>query len=344
MRDPLRGHLSYFITQPCAVVAIYARFLMSFVASNGYGGAMNLIKEHLGDIFALATALSWALGVIWFRKSQGHFSAPALNFFKNIVGIVLLTITIVATGRWDALELEPEAIALMVASGALGIGVADTMFFECLERLGASRTAVVECLYSPVVILFSGIFLEEVMGLSLLMGCGLIVGSIILVERGRKTDGVEEHTRSRAELTQGLALGIASMLFMGLAVVLVKPVIERADLLWSTELRLLGGILGGLVYSGWRKEVRGAWRASLRPSVGWKYAIPGAFVGTYLSLIFWLGGFKYGDASSAAALNQTSTVFTVILAALILKEKVGFSQWIAISLGFLGSLIVVSSG
>ena len=62
---------------------------------------MNLIKEHLGDIFALATALSWALGVIWFRKSQGHFSAPALNFFKNIVGIVLLTITIVATGRWD---------------------------------------------------------------------------------------------------------------------------------------------------------------------------------------------------------------------------------------------------
>ena len=41
----------------------------------------------------------------------------------------------------------------MVVSGALGIGVADTMFFECLERLGASKTAVVECLYSPVVIL-----------------------------------------------------------------------------------------------------------------------------------------------------------------------------------------------
>ena len=299
---------------------------------------MDLIREHLGDIFALATAFSWALGVVLFRKSQAYFSAPALNFFKNIIGIICLTLTILLTGRWDALELEPEAIALMVVSGALGIGVADTMFFECLERLGASKTAVVECLYSPVVIMFSGLFLEEVFGLSLLVGCGLIVGSIVLVERGRDD---EEDQIARADLIQGLALGVGSIVFMGIAVVLVKPVIERADLLWSTELRLIGGIIGGLIYSGWRSEVREAWRQSLRPSVGWKFAVPGAFVGTYLSLIFWLGGFKYGAASSAAALNQTSTVFTVILAALILKEKVSSYQWVAVALGFLGSLIVV---
>ena len=299
---------------------------------------MDLIREHLGDIFALATAFSWALGVVLFRKSQAYFSAPALNFFKNIIGIICLTLTILLTGRWDALELEPEAIALMVVSGALGIGVADTMFFECLERLGASKTAVVECLYSPVVIMFSGLFLEEVFGLSLLVGCGLIVGSIVLVERGRDDEGDQI---ARADLIQGLALGVGSIVFMGIAVVLVKPVIERADLLWSTELRLIGGIIGGLIYSGWRSEVREAWRQSLRPSVGWKFAVPGAFVGTYLSLIFWLGGFKYGAASSAAALNQTSTVFTVILAALILKEKVSSYQWVAVALGFLGSLIVV---
>lgn len=299
---------------------------------------MNLVATHLGDIFALATAFSWALGVIWFRKSQAYFSAPALNFFKNIIGLICLSLTIWLSGRWGALDLEWEAIALMVVSGALGIGVADTMFFECLERLGASRTAVVECLYSPVVILFSGMFLEEVLGLSLLLGCGLIVGSIVLVERGRGSGGDDI---PRRDLIQGLALGVGSMVFMGIAVVLVKPVIERADLLWSTELRLVGGILGGVVYSGWRAEVRAAWRESLRPSLGWKFAIPGAFVGTYLSLIFWLGGFKYGAASSAAALNQTSTVFTVILAALILKEKVSIYQWFAVVLGFVGSLIVV---
>ena len=304
----------------------------------GYLAPMNMLREHLGDIFALATAFSWALGVVLFRRSQAYFSAPALNFFKNIVGIVCLTLTIWLTGRWDALELEPEAIALMVVSGALGIGVADTMFFECLERLGASKTAVVECLYSPVVILFSGIFLEEVLGLPLLVGCGLIVGSIVLIERGR---GDHEETADRRDLLEGLALGVGSIVFMGIAVVLVKPVIERADLLWSTELRLLGGILGGLIYSGWRSEVRKAWREALRPSPGWRYAIPGAFVGTYLSLIFWLGGFKYGAASSAAALNQTSTVFTVILAAVLLKEKVSIYQWVAVILGFVGSLVVV---
>ena len=253
---------------------------------------MTMLQQHLGDAFALATAFSWALGVVWFRKSQAYFSAPALNFFKNIVGIICLTLTLVLSGRWGALQLEPEAIALMVVSGALGIGVADTMFFECLQRLGASKTAIVECLYSPVVILFSGIFLDEVLGVAS-RGCGLIVGSIVLLERS-KPEGT--NALARKDLIEGLALGVGSIVFMGIAVVVVKPVIERADLLWSTELRLLGGIAGGLIYSGWRSEVRREWLAALRPSLGWKFAVPGAFVGTYLSLIFWLGGFKYGAA------------------------------------------------
>ena len=41
-------------------------------------------------------------------------------------------------------------------------------------------------------------------------------------------------------MIEGLALGVGSIVFVGIAVVVVKPVIERADLLWSTELRLLG--------------------------------------------------------------------------------------------------------
>ena len=100
---------------------------------------MTMLQQHLGDAFALATAFSWALGVVWFRKSQAYFSAPALNFFKNIVGIICLTLTLVLSGRWDALELESEAIALMVVSGALGIGVADTMFLSAFRDWARRR-------------------------------------------------------------------------------------------------------------------------------------------------------------------------------------------------------------
>ena len=79
-----------------------------------------------------------------------------------------------------------------------------------------------------MVILFSGIFLDEVLGLSLLAGCGLIVGSIVLLERS-KPEGT--NALARRDMIEGLALGVGSIVFMGIAVVVVKPVIERADLL-----------------------------------------------------------------------------------------------------------------
>ena len=39
-----------------------------------------------------------------------------------------------------------------------------------------------------------------------------------------------------------------------------------------------------------------------------------AFVGQCLSMVLWLAGYKYAPASIAAILNETSSVFIVLLA------------------------------
>ena len=68
--------------------------------------------------------------------------------------------------------------------------------------------------------------------------------------------------------------------------------------------------------------------------------IPGTLLGTYVPPIFWLAGMKYAYASVAAALNQTSTLFTFVLAALILKEPVTRTRLGALLLGLLGVVLV----
>jgi drug/metabolite transporter (DMT)-like permease len=55
----------------------------------------------------------------------------------------------------------------------VGIALSDTFFFQCLNLLGASLTAVVDCLYSPFVILFSFLFLGERLSFRQILG-GLI--------------------------------------------------------------------------------------------------------------------------------------------------------------------------
>jgi ferrous iron transport protein B len=49
----------------------------------------------------------------------------------------------------------------------------------------------------------------------------------------------------------------------------------------------------------------------------WRLLLPAAFLGSWVSALLWLGGFFYAPAGTAAVLNQTTTVFTLILGAMI---------------------------
>ena len=63
--------------------------------------------------------------------------------------------------------------------------------------------------------------------------------------------------------------------------------------------------------------------ATLRNIRVWPVMVPGAIAGTYVSLVFWLAGMKYTQASTASALNQTATLWTFVLAALLLLGSGG---------------------
>ena len=69
--------------------------------------------------------------------------------------------------------------------------------------------------------------------------------------------------------------------------------------------------------------------------------ITGSVAGAYLSLILWLAGMKYTQASVAAALNQTSNIFVFIFAGFFLKEVINLQRTIGIVLGVTGVFVVM---
>src|SRR5262245_13547619 len=106
----------------------------------------------MGEFLALLTAFLWAISVVLYRKSVGFVTPFALNLFKNCVAFLLLAITAVMLGQAQATAIPSKHLLIMVISGALGTGVSDTLLFMGLQRVGASRMALVDCLYSPFVI------------------------------------------------------------------------------------------------------------------------------------------------------------------------------------------------
>ena len=139
--------------------------------------------------------------------------------------------------------------------------------------------------------------------------------------------------------TPAILFGLGGDLTQGVAIVMIKPFLDEIGLLEATWWRLLGGLAISFVMIWFLPGQRGTLRSLLDRSA-WPIMLGASFVGTYLSLLFWMGGMKYADASIAAALNQTATLFTFILAVLILKEPVTRRRLAGLALGAVGVLMV----
>lgn len=286
-----------------------------------------------GETLALATAFVWAVAVVLFRVSGRKIHPIGLNLFKNVLALLLMILTMAVLGRPFLPAVALETVGLLLLSGFLGIAVSDTLFFHSLNRLGASTVAIIDCFYSPFVIGMSFVLIGERLTGWQLVGAALVVSAVLTVSKEKR----QEHTDGK-NLLIGIVLGILAMFFVALGIVMVKPVLGTVSLFWATLVRLVGGTVGvGLAVPFLRDR-----RKILRPllvKANWKAMVPASFLGSYLSLILWMGGMKYTQASVAAVLNQLNTIFIVIIAAIFLKERLTGWKIAAVVMAFIGAYL-----
>lgn len=305
-----------------------------------------MTNHFLGASFALLTAVSWAAGVILFKKSSDSMSPFALNFFKNAIAVGLFGVTFLALGEplWQA--GWGDDLFWLMFSGVVGIGIGDVLFFRSLSLLGAGRSAVVETLYSPAVTVSAFLLLGETLHFATGLGGALIMAGILVIVTAKPDSGsVGDSNRklTQGELIDGVLTGVVSVVAMGISIVAVKPILEQHSVLWATSMRLGGGLVAMIIalpfVPAWRRD---AFR-SLVPCAAWRYAIPGAFFGTYVALFAWIGGFKFTSAMVASFLNQTSTLFIVAGATLFLGERLTGRRIGAVALALAGSVLVLAT-
>ncbi len=292
--------------------------------------------DLLGKIFAFLCALLWALAVILFKKSGEGIKPLGLNLYKSFISSVLMIPVLIIAGT----ELLPanliiEDYLIIIISGILGIALSDTLFFKSLNLLGAGLTAIVDCLYSPIIIFLSYIFLVDKITLKEFAG-GILVITAILVA----TFKLKEKERSKRDIVFGFMYGTGAMVAMGVSVIMMKPVLDKTPILWVTEIRLVSGTVALAVFlylNKSRKEIL----LTLIKRANIKYALPATILGSFLALILWISAFKMTSVSSAAILNQINTVFIVIFASVFLKEKFTVRRFGATVLGMGGSLLIL---
>jgi drug/metabolite transporter (DMT)-like permease len=288
----------------------------------------------MGELLALLTALIWAAAVILLKRSGESVPPFALNLFRVTVSSVLLLPTAFLAGQASVTSASLSDILLLVASGAIGVAISDTLFHASLNRIGAGISAIIDCLYSPLTVLLAFLALNERLSTLQLVGLALVLGGVFAAARHEPPHGVAPR-----QVAVGVVWGVLAMVALAVGIVIAKPVLDRSTLLWAATVRQVGCLavmLPVALLSRRRAQILGA----LRPSSVWLHSLPGAVLGSYLGLICWIGGLKYTKVGVAAILNQSSTIYILILAAIFLKEPLTRRKLVASLVALAGIILV----
>jgi len=118
----------------------------------------------MGEIYALVSAVVWAFAVILFKKSGETVPPFALNLYRALISCVLVLVTMLALREPLFSGAPLRDYLILFLSGIIGIAISDTLFHRSLNIVGAGITAIVDCLYSPFVVIIAYLSIGERFG------------------------------------------------------------------------------------------------------------------------------------------------------------------------------------
>lgn len=291
-----------------------------------------------GDIFAIAAGFFWSFSVILMRISGFTIQPLPLTIFKSFVAILGFAVVLLITGDPLLPRYDSMTWPRLVVSAILGISIADTMFAAALNRLGASLQALADCIYAPSVAFVGFLLFGEGLSVWEFLGGALVVSGVFVgMVRTREI-------KDPRDLLVGTLLAAGSHIIMAVGILMVRDVIrDGSSLVWIAGFRFLVATAALAIFALIKRE-KGALTLGFQRRDTWKFTIPMALLGPFLATLFWIAGFKHETVGRAAIYNQMSTVFIILLAWLILREKMTTRKTLGVALAIAGALLVGLSG
>jgi drug/metabolite transporter (DMT)-like permease len=155
------------------------------VISSGASGASGNISIA-GVLLALGSALSWALGTIYVKKSSAKVDNIWLVTLQLMIGGLFMTGLGSVTESWSDVEWSGGFIASLLFISIFVIALGWLVFYKLMDSGEASKVASYTFLIPLVAILIGTIFLHEPFTFTLLIGLVFVLCSIYMVNRPRR--------------------------------------------------------------------------------------------------------------------------------------------------------------
>ena len=281
----------------------------------------------MGELLAIGSAIAWAFTTIAMRPIAGQ------ALWRSSVLRMLVCTALVAAYAWPTgalariVDAPPIAWLWLLASTLCSMVVGDSLYFMAAARIGVARALPIASSFPLLTTIGAVLTLGETPTAALIVGSLLVVLAVALIGGDRVRGG------GRTDLLGLLLAGLAACLW------------ASSGLLLGQALRLLDPIATNMIRFPVAAILFTVYVAAVRPAeiltqkLVWLSLV--AAVGTLASASLFLAGIEAAGVARGVALNALSPVFSAILAAALLRERVSRRTAIGIVSSVLGTVLLV---
>lgn len=267
-----------------------------------------------GEIAALSTALCWAVASRMFQILGKSFTPLALNFWKGLAAAVVLFF--VTQFFYPDFSLTSEQMFWLLLSGAIGIGLGDTFFFQALNKIGDSQAILMAETLAPIITaLFAMAWIAEWLTWQQWLGIAVVILSVDMVIKLQKKRQVDHFEAT------GYVYAAGAAICQAFGAVISRDILTSSDIdaANASQLRLLGGMAIIVLLMLLKKERWLPVTSTLKQT--WVLFAGATIIGTFAALFLQMVAFSHTKAAVVQTLFATSVILSLGVAR-IMGEKI----------------------
>ncbi len=302
----------------------------------------NLIQSHLGEIFAILTAICWVISANCFEWSGKRIGSLVVNLLRLSLAVVLLgLICWIRRGTFFPIDAPRHVWIWITISGFFGFFLCDMCLFRAFVLAGARRSMLMLSL-APCFAAILDFINNKPLSLQMLLGMVMTIAGVMWVIRQRSS--LSESPHSRRELRIGAFLGLAAAILQALGATTANIGLDLGkgvtyDPMAATFIRASAGALSFaiiLVVTGRTSKII----AGVNDRSAMAILSIGAIFGPVIGVTLFLASLATVQPSVTQTILATMPILTIPIAHYIHKEHITLSAILGTLLSIAGVIVL----
>ncbi|WP_326907958.1 DMT family transporter [Sedimentibacter sp. MB31-C6] len=296
-----------------------------------------MIQSHLGEIYALITAVFWTITAVCFELAGKKIGSLSVNYIRLVIAFVFISLfTTFSRGMFLPVDATIDTWIWLSISGLIGFVVGDLFLFQAYLEIGSRISMLIMALVPPVTALLGFITMKEMISLSGFLGMLVTIIGIFVVVLVKNP---ENNNFKFSKSIKGLTYAFIGALGQSFGLIFSKIGMGDYDPFAATQIRILSGIIGfTIVFFFWKKWDK--LKEAIKTKDVIKYLLIGSLFGPFLGVSFNLLAIQNTTTGISSTITSIVPVLIIPLSIFILKEKVSPKEMIGAIISVIGVSIL----